>query len=350
MKTYKVTLELYQSWLDSICRNRQEYSNQRLFGIPGSIPRRVQAFQVDTEKEKQGQLSPQLQQLLSLVTTHSSSLHQLPESHIHQDDARLSRDVGVAALGGGAAVVVAPTIITALGFSSTGILAGSIGAAIMSTEAVFFGGGVPSWGLTAALQSAGAVGMGIGMASGVFAVGALGAYGISRVMPRSEPPMLGHLVGPAFLKDGNVVAIYSPEHHRFLQMTNDRKVSGNDRKIAYDKLSVDRDGEHFLVVGNVSSNPNEFALYSIKHQCFIKVDSGDTLVGGNHSIENGDPTTQEIFQVGNDENGQFTLCSSVLKKYVRMHPNGKADCGAEHAMTWEHFLLVVITVAVDGKK
>jgi hypothetical protein len=347
MKTsYKVTLELYQSWLDAICGEKEkEYRNQRVYGI--LHPFGVQVFQVDTKKEKEGQLSQELETLLKSTNNSSQSistrsLQQRPE--LHQDDAaRLSRDVGVATLGGGAAVVVAPTIITALGFTSSGILAGSMGTVIMSTEALLFGGGVPSWGLTAALQSAGAIGMGFGMASGAFAVGALGTYGISRIIA-SKSPMVGHLVGPAFLRDGNVVAIYSPVHQRFLRMTNDKKVSGGHGKIGYDKLSKDFDSERFLIVGNVSSNPNDFALYSISNKCFIKVDSGNTLVGGNHCIENGDPIQQEIFKVQNHDNGQFSLFSSFINKYVRLHPNGQMDCGAEHAMSWEHFVLVVITV------
>ena len=297
----------------------------------------MQVFPVDEGLEQQGQLSPELQSITNTLLPEIAGMTNATGNLVNND-------VGKAVLGGGAAVAVAPVIISGLGFTSSGIAAGSIGAAIMSTEAILFGGGVPSWGLTAALQSAGAVGMGMAMASGVFGVGALGAYGIAKALQKSQV-FLGYLTGPAFFRDGSIISIYSSEHGRFLSLTQDKKVSA-EKKIPYNKLSKDLDCERFLVVGNVSSNVNEFALYSISNKCFMRLimDSGDNLVGGSHSIEEGDPTQEEIFQVGSNDKGQFTLFSPLLKKYVRIHPNGNADCGAVHPSSWEHLVLIVVAV------
>uniref|UniRef100_A0A3Q2E5X5 Uncharacterized protein n=1 Tax=Cyprinodon variegatus TaxID=28743 RepID=A0A3Q2E5X5_CYPVA len=55
--------------------------------------------------------------------------------------------------GGVATVVVTPALLATLGFTSTGIAAGSLAAKMMSVFAVLYGGGVPAGGLIATLQS-----------------------------------------------------------------------------------------------------------------------------------------------------------------------------------------------------
>jgi len=335
MTTYTLTLELFHSWLNTIC-NDKSYRNKSVCGIfhvntgNQSIPY-VQVVQVDEEKETQGQITTDL---LQCVLGRDDNI---PDAGVGPGGA--GDAAAVAVIGGAAAVAVAPALIATLGFAPAGIVGGSLAAAIMSSEAILFGGGVPSWGLTATLQSAGAVGMGIGAATGAFALGALGTYGIAKAF-KSKPQRIGHLAGPAFLKDGNVVAFYSPEHNRFLRLTKDNKVDGFGGKISYDRLTTEFNSERFLVVGHVSNNPNEVALYSISHKSFLKVDCDDTLVGGapiNRS-------EQEIFQVRNDENGNINFYSPFVGKYVRMHPDGSVDCGAgEHNKAWENFILIVIT-------
>jgi len=74
-----------------------------------------------------------------------------------------------AVVGGTAAVVAAPFVLTAAGFTSAGVAAGSIAAGIQSTV---YGGTIASTSLFAGLQSAGAAGLGASAASAVFAGGA----------------------------------------------------------------------------------------------------------------------------------------------------------------------------------
>uniref|UniRef100_A0A3Q2CX94 Uncharacterized protein n=1 Tax=Cyprinodon variegatus TaxID=28743 RepID=A0A3Q2CX94_CYPVA len=62
--------------------------------------------------------------------------------------------------GGVATVVVTPALLATLGFTSTGIAAGSLAAKMMSVFAVLYGGGVPAGGLIATLQSIGMSGLG----------------------------------------------------------------------------------------------------------------------------------------------------------------------------------------------
>ncbi|MEQ2207367.1 hypothetical protein XENOCAPTIV_011224 [Xenoophorus captivus] len=57
--------------------------------------------------------------------------------------------------GGVATVALTPALLAALGFTTTGIAAGSIAAKMMSWFAVFYGGGIPAGGLVATLQSLG---------------------------------------------------------------------------------------------------------------------------------------------------------------------------------------------------
>uniref|UniRef100_A0A3Q0T1Q3 Uncharacterized protein n=1 Tax=Amphilophus citrinellus TaxID=61819 RepID=A0A3Q0T1Q3_AMPCI len=59
----------------------------------------------------------------------------------------------------GGAVVSAPLVLGAVGFTSAGIATGSYAASMMSAAAVANGGGVAAGSLVAVLQSAGAAGL-----------------------------------------------------------------------------------------------------------------------------------------------------------------------------------------------
>ncbi|XP_071183488.1 lysozyme g-like [Salvelinus alpinus] len=64
-----------------------------------------------------------------------------------------------AIVGGVSAVVLAPVVLTVIGFGAGGIAAGSTAASMMSAAAIANGGGVAAGSLVAVLQSAGAVGL-----------------------------------------------------------------------------------------------------------------------------------------------------------------------------------------------
>ncbi|XP_041828653.1 interferon alpha-inducible protein 27-like protein 2A [Melanotaenia boesemani] len=63
------------------------------------------------------------------------------------------------AVGAGGAVISAPVVLGAIGFTSAGIAAGSYAAGMMSTAAIANGGGVAAGSLVAVLQSAGMAGL-----------------------------------------------------------------------------------------------------------------------------------------------------------------------------------------------
>ncbi|XP_059810389.1 interferon alpha-inducible protein 27-like protein 2A [Hypanus sabinus] len=70
------------------------------------------------------------------------------------------------------AVVGAPVVVSAAGFTGAGIAAGSVGAKLMSVVAIASGGGVAAGSTVAALQSIGAAGLSV---AGTAAVGTVGA-------------------------------------------------------------------------------------------------------------------------------------------------------------------------------
>ena len=88
-----------------------------------------------------------------------------------------------------AAAVAAPYAVMgavgALGFGASGIVGGSIGAGLMSAEAIAAGGGVAAGGAVATLQSIGAAGLGLyGTGAAVTAgavIGGLTSSGVAKV-------------------------------------------------------------------------------------------------------------------------------------------------------------------------
>jgi hypothetical protein len=67
--------------------------------------------------------------------------------------------VAVPVVGAAAFVYAVPIVVTAVGFTSSGITAGSWASSIMSATAIANGGGVSAASLCAALQSIGVVGL-----------------------------------------------------------------------------------------------------------------------------------------------------------------------------------------------
>ncbi|NXW63833.1 IFI27 protein, partial [Eurystomus gularis] len=79
-------------------------------------------------------------------------------------------------LSAGVALVGVPAVISAVGFKTTGIAAGSLAAKMMSAAAIANGGGVAAGSTVALLQSAGAAGLSLAAKIGLSsALGSLGA-------------------------------------------------------------------------------------------------------------------------------------------------------------------------------
>ena len=79
------------------------------------------------------------------------------------------KHVTAAVVGGTAAVAAAPFVLSAAGFTAAGVTAGSVAAGIQSAV---YGGAVTSSSVFAALQSAGAAGIGVATKLGLFSAGA----------------------------------------------------------------------------------------------------------------------------------------------------------------------------------
>ncbi|XP_007443483.1 interferon alpha-inducible protein 27-like protein 2A, partial [Python bivittatus] len=80
---------------------------------------------------------------------------------------------GVLPCSAGVAAVGIPAAVGVLGFGSAGILAGSIGAKMMSAAAIANGGGVAAGGVVATLQSIGAAGVPTAVSAAATAGGAV---------------------------------------------------------------------------------------------------------------------------------------------------------------------------------
>ncbi|KAG8143052.1 hypothetical protein E2320_000334 [Naja naja] len=86
---------------------------------------------------------------------------------------KLSDSLLGAVIGLGTAAVAVPAAVGLLGFSSAGIVVGSIGAKMMSAAAIANGGGVAAGGLVATLQSIGAAGVPTAVTAATTATGAV---------------------------------------------------------------------------------------------------------------------------------------------------------------------------------
>ncbi|XP_030320065.1 interferon alpha-inducible protein 27-like protein 2 isoform X2 [Calypte anna] len=78
-----------------------------------------------------------------------------------------------AAAGAGLALSI-PAVVSAMGFTAGGILAGSLAAKMMSAAAIANGGGVPAGSIVALLQSIGAAGLSAGAQAALASLGPLG--------------------------------------------------------------------------------------------------------------------------------------------------------------------------------
>jgi len=107
---------------------------------------------------------------------------------------KVGATIGVVVVGGGA-IIAAPFVLTAVGFTSAGIAAGSAAAGMMSSAAIANGGAIAAGSTVAVLQSVGAAGLGVTGAAAVGGAGAatggivggMGAYFKSKFSKEEDP-------------------------------------------------------------------------------------------------------------------------------------------------------------------
>ncbi|XP_034531227.1 interferon alpha-inducible protein 27-like protein 2A [Notolabrus celidotus] len=92
----------------------------------------------------------------------------------------------VVGTGGAVTFLFTPALLVAIGFTSAGIVAGSIAAKLMSIFAIFNGGGVVAGGLVAFLQSIGATGLTATAAGAVGTFGGTLGWMLSRICEQCE--------------------------------------------------------------------------------------------------------------------------------------------------------------------
>ncbi|XP_038585557.1 interferon alpha-inducible protein 27-like protein 2A [Micropterus salmoides] len=88
--------------------------------------------------------------------------------------------------GGVVTVALTPALLASIGFTSGGILAGSIAAKIMSFLAIANGGGIAAGSLFAFLQSFAAAGMSAGVTGAVVTVGGTMGWLLSSICDQNE--------------------------------------------------------------------------------------------------------------------------------------------------------------------
>lgn len=150
------------------------------------------------------------------------------------------------------------------------------------------------------------------------------------------------------LVHGNVVALHSSIHNRFVRLMDDGCVDGKQEagpKDA-DKIPLDWDSERFLVVQRGASL---FAFYSICHERYLMASSYDIRAGPQRSLT--DPIDEsEIFDVHTHEDTKtlrgdvkVSLFSAApIERFVRMYPDGHMAVEAPKAEGWERFEVVLL--------
>ncbi|XP_034431332.1 interferon alpha-inducible protein 27-like protein 2A isoform X2 [Hippoglossus hippoglossus] len=88
--------------------------------------------------------------------------------------------------GAAGAVILVPVSLGAIGFTATGIAAGSMAATMMSSAAVAGGGGVAAGSLVAVLQSAGTAGLSWAVTGVVASTGAAVGWLTSLISRKSS--------------------------------------------------------------------------------------------------------------------------------------------------------------------
>ena len=138
---------------------------------------------------------------------------------------------------------------------------------------------------------------------------------------------------------GNIVALHSPAHNRFIRLCHDNNINGHGGQKDSDKLPVEWESEKFLVVQVAEST---FAFYSVPHGQYICMNK-DHKVSGRTLTELEDASNdQHHFLVRNEGWGRISLLSVPQGSFVRMDQNGNISGNAKVAREWEQYQVVLL--------
>jgi len=154
---------------------------------------------------------------------------------------------------------------------------------------------------------------------------------------------------------GDVVALYSPTHKRFVRMPAhghqlDKSPEHNEHLPAQWKW------EQFTVTHSQKSG--QIGLFSAKHGKFVKMNGGRDMTRSSRRPDGNLPNGwhSEHFKVVKGRKGQIALWNPRHKRFMRM-PNGKyidrsghrSDGSLPENWTWEQFKVVVVKKAGTNK-
>ena len=138
---------------------------------------------------------------------------------------------------------------------------------------------------------------------------------------------------------GNIVALHSPSHNRFIRLCHDNNVKGHGGQKDSDKLPLEWESEKFLVVQVAEST---FAFYSVPHGQYLCMNQ-DRKVTGRTAIELEDASSdQHHFLVKGEGWGRISLHSVPQDSFVRMDQYGNICGNATVAREWEHYQVILL--------
>lgn len=248
-----------------------------------------------------------------------------------------------AVYGGAGAAIAAPAAIGAAGYTSAGIVANSYAASIMAAETFAAGGGVAAGGFTATMQSVGVLGIfASGLVVPIVATGALIGVGVacaSLAGESSKKRAYAQVGDYSNIAHGNVVALHSERHNRFIRLY-EGLVNGHSGRKDIDEFPEKWDSEEFLVVQLAEST---FAFYSVPHGQYISMNKNRTMNGVDKRAQEDDENFDEHkFIVRDEGNGKISLLSIRHEFFVRMDENGNIERSAVDTREWEHFNVVLL--------